>query len=81
MTIDDQSFIDLAIHLRHASDELLVAAKRLAGLCDPAQVKRRDNEALLATLDSLVSMNHEFVAAEKLIRALWEANHEGVRLN
>ena len=74
MIIDDKSFTDLAVHLRHASDELVTAAHRLSRLCDPGCRVGEDRRELLSTLDSLVSMNREFTSAERLIRAIWDAN-------
>jgi hypothetical protein len=74
MIIDEQSFLDLSVHLRHASDDLLTAAQRLAKLCDPELAVGEDRSELVSALDSLVSMNREFVSAERLIRAVWDAN-------
>lgn len=76
MIIDDKSFLDLAIHMRHASSELVAAAQRLSRLCDPAHRGQDDHRELLGTLDSLVTMNREFTRAERLMRAVWEANHD-----
>lgn len=74
MIIDEKSFLDLAVHLRHASEDLVRAAQRLSRLCDPDLEVGRDRGELVSTLDSLVLMNHEFASAEKLIRAVWDAN-------
>lgn len=76
MIIDETSLRDLAIHLRHASDDLLTAARRLSRLCDPSCSVGEDRRELVSTLDSLVSMNREFASAERLIRAVWAANRE-----
>jgi hypothetical protein len=74
MIIDEKSFLDLTVHLRHASDDLVTAAQRLARLCDPSCRVGDDRSELVSTLDSLVSMNREFTQAERLIRAVWDAN-------
>jgi len=74
MIIDEASLTDLAIHLRHASDQLLSAARRLSRLCDPSCAVGEDRRELVSTLDSLVSMNREFASAERLLRAVWDAN-------
>ena len=74
MIIDEKSFLDLTVHLRHASDDLVSAAQRLARLCDPSFGLGDDRSELVSTLDSLVSMNREFTQAERLIRAVWDAN-------
>lgn len=75
MIIDDQSFIDMAVHLRHASEDLLTAAQRLSRLCDPKLPLAGDRTELVNALDSLVAMNREFVAVEHVIRVVWDANH------
>lgn len=74
MIIDERSFLDLTVHLRHASDDLLTAAQRLSRLCDPTCTVGDDRSELVSTLDSLVAMNREFTSAERLIRAVWDAN-------
>ena len=79
MIIDERSFLDLAVHLRHASDDLLSAAQLLARLCDPEKAVGEDRSELVTALDSLVSMNREFASAERLIQAVWDANREGQR--
>lgn len=76
MIIDEKSFLDLAVHLRHASDNLVTAAQRLSRLCDPSCTVGEDRSELVSTLDSLVSMNREFTSAERLIRAVWDANRQ-----
>ena len=81
MIIDEKSLLDLAVHLRHASDDLLMAAQRLSRLCDPTAPVGDDRSELVSTLDSLVSMNREFTHAERLIRAVWDANRPASRLN
>ena len=60
MIIDEKSFLDLTVHLRHASDDLVTAAQRLSRLCDPSCSVGDDRSELVSTLDSLVSMNREF---------------------
>jgi len=74
MIIDEKSFLDLTVHLRHASDDLVTAAQRLSRLCDPSCTVGDDRSELVSTLDSLVSMNRQFTSAERLIRAVWDAN-------
>ena len=78
MIIDEKSFRDLAVHLRHASDDLVTAAQRLSRLCDPARAVGDDRSELVSTLDSLVSMNRQFTSAERLIRAVWDANRQSL---
>lgn len=78
MIIDEKSFLDLTVHLRHASDDLVHAAQRLSRLCDPECTVGDDRSELVSTLDSLVAMNREFSSAERLIRAVWDANRTPV---
>lgn len=74
MIIDEKSFLDLTVHLRHASEELVTAAQRISRLCDPSLSVGDDRSELVSTLDSLVSMNREFTDAGRLMRAVWDAN-------
>ena len=74
MIIDEKSFLDLTVHLRHASEELVAAAQRLSRRCDPARALGEDRSELVSTLDSLVTMNREFTDAGRLMRAVWDAN-------
>jgi hypothetical protein len=78
MIIDEKSFLDLTVHLRHASADLMDAAQKLSRLCDPSCRVGEDRSELVSTLDSLVSMNREFTNAERLMRALWDANRKPV---
>ncbi len=69
MVIDNESFTQLAIHIRRASDGLLSAAKEVA------EVPPSKNEDELArAVDAMLEMNREFVVLERLLRAIWEAN-------
>jgi hypothetical protein len=76
MIIDEKSFLDLTVHMRHASDDLVTAAQRLSRLCDPSNSVGDDRSELVSTLDSLVSMNRQFTRAERLMRAVWDANRQ-----
>ena len=69
MVIDNDSFTQLAVRIRRASDGLLSAAKEMA------EFNESDREPELAsTVDALLVMNHEFVVLERLLRAIWDAN-------
>ena len=69
MVIDNDSFTQLAVHIRRASDGLLSAAKEMA------EFSESDREPELAsTVDALLVMNHEFVVLERLLRDIWDAN-------
>jgi predicted translin family RNA/ssDNA-binding protein len=73
MVIDTESFTELAVHLKLASDAVLSTARNLAVISGamPPEVHRQEWEA---TLDSLMNMNKEIQYMERLLRALMEAN-------
>jgi DNA-binding response OmpR family regulator len=74
MIIDDQTFTDLTMHLRKASDGLLGAARELAEVSDiPSEQITR---AVTRALDSLTLTNQEFVILQKLLRVVWDTNRE-----
>ena len=73
MTIDRETFTELAVHLKLASDAILKTARHLTVLSngDPS-----NEEQWAGTLDSLTAMNTEITVMEKILRALMEANRE-----
>ena len=76
MIIDDDTFTQIALHVRRASDGLLAAARQMAVLCDPEQEPEPRPEGLTDAVESLVAMNEEFIVLERILRAVWEANRE-----
>ena len=72
MITDRDSFTDLTIHLKLASDALLKAARHLALLSHDADC----DERCPATLDELMTMAIELAAMERILHALMEANRE-----
>ena len=72
MMADRDSFTDLTIHLKLASDALLKAARNLALLSHDADC----DERCPATLDELMTMAIELAAMERILRALMDANRE-----
>ena len=74
MIIDDESFTQIALHIRRASDGLLAAARQMAILCDPENDGDLRKEGLTEAVESLVAMNEEFIVLERILRAIWEAN-------
>ncbi len=73
MIADRETFTDLTVHLKRASDALLRTANHLAVLC------RSDlelEERCAGALDELIAMAMEMAAMERIMRALMEANHE-----
>ena len=76
MIIDDDSFTEIALHVRRASDGLLSAARQMAILCDPDDENHLQREGLTDAVESLVAMNEEFIVLERILRAVWEANRQ-----
>lgn len=74
MIIDDETFTQIALHVRRASDGLLGAARQMAILCDPENDGDLRKDGLTDAVESLVSMNEEFIVLERILRAIWEAN-------
>jgi hypothetical protein len=73
MIIDRETFTDLAVHLKMASDALLSTARHLAVLSNNDS---GPEEHWAGTLDSLMSMNTEITVMERILRALMDANRE-----
>jgi len=77
MIIDDDTFTQIALHIRRASDGLLSAARQMAVLCDSEREgEELQREGLTDAVESLVSMNEEFIVLERILRAVWEANRQ-----
>jgi hypothetical protein len=75
MIIDNESFTQIALHVRRASDNLLTAARNLSDF-SADESHEEETLGLNSTVESLVSMNEEFIVLEQLLRALWDANRE-----
>jgi hypothetical protein len=73
MIIDRETFTELAVHLKLASDAVLATAKHLAVLSDG---NTAPDENWAGTLDGLMNMNSEITVMERILRALMEANRE-----
>ena len=73
MIIDRETFTDLAVPLKLASDALLTTARHLAVLSNG---NSGPEEHWAGTLDSLMSMNTEITVMERILRALMDANRE-----
>jgi hypothetical protein len=73
MIVDRETFTDLAVHLKMASDALLSTARHLAVL---SNADNGPEENWAGTLDSLMSMNTEITIMERILRALLDANRE-----
>jgi hypothetical protein len=73
MIIDHETFTELAVHLKLASDAVLSTAKHLAVLSNG---QTTPDEHWAGTLDGLMNMNTEITVMERILRALMEANRE-----
>ena len=73
MIIDRETFTELAVHLKLASDAVLTTARHLAVLSNG---NNGPEESWAGTLDSLMAMNSEITVMERILRALMEANRE-----
>jgi hypothetical protein len=73
MIIDRETFTELAVHLKLASDAVLATARHLAVLSNG---DNGPDEHWAGTLDSLMNMNTEITVMERILRALMEANRE-----
>lgn len=73
MIIDRETFTELAVHLKLASDAILSTARHLAVLSNGDGTSE---EHWGGTLESLMSMNTEITIMERILRALMEANRE-----
>ena len=71
MIADRESFTDLTVHLKRASDSLLRTAQHLAALC---RADADPNERAVGALDELIGMAIELAAMERILRALMDAN-------
>ena len=71
MIIDRETFTELAVHLKLASDAILKTARHLAVLSNG---DNSNEEQWAGTLDSLMAMNTEITVMEKILRALMDAN-------
>ena len=73
MIIDRETFTELAVHLKLASDAVLNTAKHLAVLSNG---NTAPDEHWAGTLDGLMNMNSEITTMERILRALMDANRE-----
>ena len=73
MITDRESFLDLTVHLKRASDALLGAARHLAVLTNDDQ---GPEERCAGALDDLIAVAIEMASMERVLRALVAANRE-----
>ena len=75
MVVDMETFTEMAVHVKLASDAILKTARHLAVISETTDRPDLD-EHWSGTLDSLMSTNTEVTVMEKLLRAVLEANRE-----
>jgi hypothetical protein len=73
MIIDRETFTELAVHLKLASDAVLSTAQNLAALSNTGAPP---DEHWAGTLDGLMNLNTEITIMERILRALMEANRQ-----
>jgi hypothetical protein len=73
MIIDRETFTELAVHLKLASDAILKTAHHLAAISTAGNSSKADDE-WAGTLESLMSMNNQITLMERILRALMDAN-------
>jgi hypothetical protein len=71
MIIDNETFTEMALRLKRASEATLVAAHHLAVLSNEDV---GSEEHWVGALDSVMAMNTEVCLIEKMLRAVIDAN-------
>ena len=79
MIIDNESFTQIALHIRRASDGLLSAARQISTVCEPQDDGSAQRGDLMGAVETVVSMNEEFMVIAQLLSAIWEANRSEKR--
>jgi len=80
MVIDTETFTEMTLSLRRASDGLLEAAQVLAALSGARAGGQGSEVSLGGAVEALVSTNKEFSNVESMLRTVWEANRGEQRL-
>jgi len=73
MIIDSETFTELAVHLKLASDAILSTTHHLAAINSPNTPATEDAE-WKGTIESMISVNHQITIMEQLLRAIMDAN-------
>jgi hypothetical protein len=74
MIIDRETFTELAVHLKMASDAILSTTNHLAAINGPTSPTSDDAE-WEGTIESMMSVNLQITVMEQLLRAVMDANH------
>ncbi len=73
MIIDRETFTELAVHLKLASDAILKTAHHLSAISSTGGTPSEDAE-WAGTIESMMSVNNQITIMERLLRAVMEAN-------
>jgi hypothetical protein len=73
MIIDRETFTELAVHLKLASDAILKTAHHLAAISSAGASTTEDAE-WAGTIESMMSVNSQITIMERLLRAVMDAN-------
>jgi hypothetical protein len=73
MIIDRETFTELAVHLKLASDAILKTAHHLAAISSTGGTPSEDAE-WAGTIESMMSVNNQITIMERLLRAVMDAN-------
>jgi hypothetical protein len=73
MTIDQRRFLELAVHVKLASESMIAAARHLRELRPPAGDEGEEG-AWRKTMDELIAMNVELGFMERILRRTARAN-------
>jgi hypothetical protein len=73
MIIDRETFTELAVHLKLASDAILKTAHHLAAISS-AGGSSTDDAEWAGTIESMMSVNNQITIMERLLRAVMDAN-------
>lgn len=74
MIIDSETFTDLAVHLKLASDAVLSTTQHLSAMGTQPVDSAREQCEWEGTIESMMSVNHQITVIEQLLRAVMEAN-------
>jgi hypothetical protein len=73
MIIDRETFTELAVHLKLASDAILKTAHHMAAISSTGASSSEDAE-WAGTIESMMSVNNQITIMERLLRAVMDAN-------
>jgi hypothetical protein len=72
MTIDERRFLELAVHVKLASESMITAARHLTAM-RPSGTEGPEAGAWRLTMDELIAMNVELGFMERILRKMARA--------